>query len=145
MTVTEKFQEDSEWHVVLINESLGLFRLLSDKHFCWLLFFAVLEIVNTVQSTTEEEYRSCSCVMFAVAAFKIWLQLWENRVFEQHEKLLSQAVQTELSQVLKEVCDPIVVHAEDRYSESDFPAATQLVNPELFKEYMLFSDYKLLK
>lgn len=81
----------------------------------------MLEIHNTVQTTAEEKYRLYNRVVFAEAAFKIWLQLWESRLIiwqlfpRQHDKFLSEAVQTELCQVLKEVCDPLVVHAEDRF------------------------------
>lgn len=50
-----------------------------------------------------------------------------------------------LSQVLKEMGDPIVVHAKERYSRGDFPAATRLLDLGSVREYLLFPDEKLLK
>ena len=140
-----KFQEDPGWDTQTINESYGLHKLLNDDKFVtFLSFFArIMPAVDILYSKLQKRDIDTVMVKSAVTSFKTTVSSIRDSVEDirpQEDMAHTPAKRrkstaSELHRLMKEACDTIICHTEDRFSRADHLIAAKLLNSEYFAKY----------
>ncbi|XP_077575184.1 uncharacterized protein LOC144198169 [Stigmatopora nigra] len=128
------------WDDVTVSEAYGLSMHLKDPTFLQFLhFFAeVMPEVDVLQNILQNREIDCSVVRCAVENFIDNVKEVKERadtIADQAGEAKAKRRKSNTAQVMQDACDNMIAQVKDRFSDSDYLIASQLVDCSLFPKF----------